>query len=101
MKNEVIEVFKKVLHKFKNDSDTEYICFAIDDVCEDNPILKKHSHSWLNDNKPSKVLFSEIYTHELFYDGHSWWYMPNDDCTESIKQKIKYLELLIAKLESE
>ncbi len=100
MKNEVIKVFKKVLHKFKNDSDTEYICFAIRDVCKDNPILKEHSRSWLNDNKPSKVLFSEIYSHKLFCGEYSWWWM-DDDKLGSIKQKIKYLEFLIAKLESE
>lgn len=101
--NESLQILKDTLLTFKNGTNrTVFICLeigyhltAIDPDIQDAVNL-------IQEHRPSETLFPEIYEHPEFIkdiDNGAYWCTTPLDVV--IPQKIKYLELLIAKLQLE
>ncbi len=105
MKNEVIGVLQSTLHSFKNNTNrSRYICRHIELTFG----VDHQAPKTIRNNIPSPELFPEIYNHYTInkdddgaMEGAYWQTLEFDWQTEILPQKIKYLELLIAKLQSE
>ncbi len=80
-----------------------YLCLIVKRIETYTPFTI--ARKYLITHTPSNKLFPEIYNHRRFKRGYVWWDIPYtiqlDDpaypliIDEIIKQKVKYLELLI------
>lgn len=120
MNNEVLQVLKETKIAFETNNQLDFfICIHILRKYNIEVSESDDAVDYIQSNRPSKVLFPEIYNHEAFIRIASFtafWNdrSTNDETTGIIKslnnsaymkdvvfpQKVKYLELLIAKLQS-
>lgn len=102
--NELLQILKDTLLTFQSGTNrTIFICLQLGyhPTASDVDIQNAINHL-IQDNRPSETLFPEIYNHPDFIkdlDSCAYWVTTPLDVV--IPQKIKYLELLIAKLQSE
>lgn len=111
MNNEVLEALKETKIAFENDATiSKFICVHVMQVYE-QPIMN-NTLEYIQSNRPTETLFPEICNHKSFIMDESysnfWVHFSNDGSTKTdwmknvvIPQKIKYLKLLITKLQSE
>lgn len=106
MNSQVIKIFEEILSKFKSGLESDpFICNNLNKfrMTDEDITLRNLASKILQNNKPSYILFPEIYKHPSFVGSISWWIGNNDftQYTNAVRpEKIKYLELLIAKLKS-
>lgn len=100
--NESLQILKDTLLVFQSGTNrTIFICLQIGYHSTANDLDIQNATNLIQDNRPSETLFPEIYNHPDFIkdlDSCAYWVTYPIDVV--ISQKIKYLELLIAKLQS-
>ncbi len=108
--NESLQILKDTLLSFQNGTNrTIFICLQIGLQIGYPPTANvldiQNAVNLIRDNRPSETLFPEIYNHPDFIkdaDSYTYWVTTvTTPLDVVIPQKIKYLELLIAKLQSE
>jgi len=105
MNSQVIKIFEEILSKFKSGLESNpFICNNLNHfrMTNEDITLRSLALKTLNDNRPTTILFPEIYKHPSFMGSISWWAGNRDSTYINVvrPEKIKYLELLIAKLKS-
>lgn len=101
----VYDLFLRVRENFKTDQNTSnFICSEICVLSGQNIKLREEALKIMQFYKPSITQFPEIYNHSLYIQESestgSWWnYSTIEKMTpEILKQKIKFLDLLIEQL---